>query len=961
MLPDDLVEQLLASPDADSRQRLLTHNVSSLNNQVAVLLKERADQYLRADLAHSQEMVDLLKEISELTGSVSVRALGYLAEANLRGIGMGDYQQALNLYDQAAAIYYSEGLPMEQAKSQVGKVGVLAFLGRYDEAFKLGNWASQVLEDYQAWRPLATLIMNLAIMHARRGEDSRALLLFERAGEIYWKLGEANDPGWLWVQLNRAYVLRNLGCFEESIQASQTAREGLIRIGQEISAVRAQQMLALTYFVQGKYNLALENLDQAREAYLKDGRQRDAVLVELFISDCLLKLRRFNDVLEKCDRVRQLFTTLGTRQVVAQAIVNEAVAYTQMGNHARALESLAEARQIFAELGNQAWQAMSDLEIAAVMGLQGNAARSLEVAQACSEVFQGNQMVVEQAKSMLVAAQAAYALQDFPNAQRYLQPALTTAEAHQLPALKYQSFILLAKLKLVNGDRQGALDEYRRAVQEVELLRGGLMVEFRVGFLEDKAKIYEDIVDLLLQLDQPVEALEYVERSKSRALLDLLTYRLDLGIRARGEADLPLVNELLQLRQERNRLYRRWESSRETDEGVESAPGGGTGQAQREVLEIEHQITELWHRLLIRNANYARDASLWLVHTEDIRPYLPADTILLEYYIIGEQPVAFVLSKDEVQVVRLDADVAELQVRMNLLRLNLDIVLNSSVAQVPALTANARSLLKRIYDLIMAPLEAAISSCKRLIIVPHGSLHYLPFHALYDGRSYLLEKFEVSYLPASSFLRYCQETAPGKNGLLAIGCSDNGRLAYAPQEARLVAGLLSGRVLSESQASLAAVQACAPACRLLHFAVHGDFRADNPLFSGLKLADGWLTTLDIFNLQLSASLVTLSACQTGRSVIAAGDELLGLIRAFLGTGSSSLVLSLWKIEDRFTQRLMKNFYTFLRRGWNKGAALREAQLQFIRASDTDDQTAPTVEAHPYFWGAFFLVGDNGPL
>jgi CHAT domain-containing protein len=960
MLANDLVEQLIASPDADSQQRLLNNNVSSLNDQVAVLLKERADQYLRADLARSQAMVDLLKEISELTGSASIRALGYLAEANLRGIGMGDYQQALSLYDQAAEIYRAETLPLEQAKSQVGKVGVLAFLGRYDEAIELGDWASQVLEDYQAWRPLATLIMNLAIMHARRGEDSRALLLFGRAGEIYWKLGEANEPGWLWVQLNCAYVLRNLGRFEESIQASQTAREGLIRIGQEISAVRAQQMLALTYFVQGKYNLALENLDQAREAYLKDGRQRDAVLVELFISDCLLKLRRFNDVLEKCDQVRQLFTALGTRQVVAQAIVNEAVAYTQMGNHTKALESLVEARQIFEELGNQVWQAVSDLEIAAVTGLQGSHTRSLQAAQACIEVFQDNQLVVEQAKSMLVAAQAAYALEDYPMALRYLQSAMTIADAHQLATLKYQGFALLGKLKLADGDRQGALDEYRRAVQEIELLRGGLMVEFRVGFLEDKAKIYEDVVDLLLRLDQPIEALEYVERAKSRALLDLLAYRLDIGIQARGEADLPLVNELLRLRQERDRLYRRWESNRETDDEVDRTPGGGKSQAQREVLKIEHQITELWHRLLIRNADYAREASLWLVHTEDIRPYLPADTILLEYYLIGNQPVAFLLSKETVQVMRLEADISEIQMRMNMLRLNLEAVLNSPAAIIPALTTNARSLLKRIYDLIIAPLAVAISPYKRLIIVPHGSLHYLPFHALYDGGSYLLEKFEVSYLPASSFLRYCQETAPEKNGSLAVGYSDNGRLAYAPLEASAVADLLSGRVLAESQASIAAIEEQAPACRLLHFAVHGDFRADNPLFSGLKLADGWLTTLDIFNLQLSASLVTLSACQTGRSVIAAGDELLGLMRAFLGTGSSSLVLSLWKIEDRFTGRLMESFYTLLARGWDKGAALREAQLQFIRASDTEHKEGG-VESHPYFWGAFFLVGDSGPL
>ena len=101
---------------------------------------------------------------------------------------------------------------------------------------------------------------------------------------------------------------------------------------------------------------------------------------------------------------------------------------------------------------------------------------------------------------------------------------------------------------------------------------------------------------------------------------------------------------------------------------------------------------------------------------------------------------------------------------------------------------------------------------------------------------------------------------------------------------------------------------------MLHLATHGDFRADNPLFSGLALADGSLTTLDCFNLRLRASLVTLSGCQTGRSVVSGGDELLGLTRALLSAGAASLVLSLWAVEDISTARLMEAFYRNLAAG-----------------------------------------------
>lgn len=161
----------------------------------------------------------------------------------------------------------------------------------------------------------------------------------------------------------------------------------------------------------------------------------------------------------------------------------------------------------------------------------------------------------------------------------------------------------------------------------------------------------------------------------------------------------------------------------------------------------------------------------------------------------------------------------------------------------------------------------------------------------------------------------------------------------------------------EDAASLGGIKAAAPDCRVLHLATHGDFRPDNPLFSGLALADGWLTTLDIFSLRLNASLVTLSACQTGRNVVAGGDELLGLMRALLYAGASSVVLSYWAVEDQSTARLMADFYSHLAGGSAKGAALRAAQQRF--AADPDEALAQY--RHPYYWAPFFMVGETGAL
>jgi CHAT domain-containing protein len=186
-------------------------------------------------------------------------------------------------------------------------------------------------------------------------------------------------------------------------------------------------------------------------------------------------------------------------------------------------------------------------------------------------------------------------------------------------------------------------------------------------------------------------------------------------------------------------------------------------------------------------------------------------------------------------------------------------------------------------------------------------------------------------------------------------------LPYTVQEARTIAGILGGEAMLEDKATPTRLREMAPNCCILHLAAHGDFRPDNPLFSGLALSGGWLTTLDIFNLPLKASLVTLSACQTGRNVVAGGDELLGLMRAFLYAGAASLVLSLWAVEDRSTSQLMEVFYSKLAEGRTKGEALRYAQLQFIKRQGNSEDTETGTFCHPYFWAPFFLVGDTGSL
>lgn len=951
-----LIEALHTQSDIEALYALLCSGVEELDSTgrdaLWSAMKTRADEWTRSDIQRGERLANWMVELADRIGSPRHRALGLLALGNAQSIGLGAYRQAVDCYNAAAATYAGLGLAVDEAQSQIGKIYALSNLGQYQQALADGERAMNTLEAYGAWLPLARLLVNLAILRGRLGQDGEALALLDRASQIYQKMGSEAEIHRLRVELNRALLLRNLGRFEEANHASQEVLEAHLAAGRAVDAARARQSLGMTYFVQGRYNEALAMLEEARETFLGDHRQRHAVLVELFLSDCLLQLRRFEDVLEKCRQVRELFTELGTRYEVGQAILNEASSFSSLGRYAEADASLQEARRLFEQEGNRAAVADADLQRASILLAQGRAQESMEAALACREVYASLDLPVKVARAGLTAARAALSAGQVQEAEEQARRALAAGESLFLPDLTFPSQHLLGQAAIQRGELQAGLAAFEQAMDALELLRGRLMVEFRADFVQDKSRLYEDAVALSLEMGAAQRGLEFCERAKSRVLLDLLSHRVDLTIRASSQADQSLVDDLVRLRTERDILYRRREGGEGYGlRGIEASASQETSEDAR-VLELEKQITGLWHRLLVRSADYARQASLWQVRTEPVQPYLREGSLLVEYFSVQGRLVVFLVGQERIESMYLPGSLADVQRLMQLFWLNLRSVARAGLEQRAALTSNLQGILGKLYGLLVEPFRAALQGIQRLVIVPHGPLHYLPFHALHDGSRYLIERCAVSYLPGASVLRYCREAKPAGQSALAVGHSFGSRLPFTLQEAREIAGMIGAETLLEEKATLAALRAAAPGCRVLHLAAHGEFRADNPLFSGLALADGWLTTLDVFNLRLSASLVTLSACHTGRSVVGGGDELLGLMRSFLAAGSASLVTTLWTVEDQSTAHLMGSFYRALWSGSEKGAALNQAQRDLLLSEEYN---------HPYFWAPFCLVGDEGKL
>lgn len=213
----------------------------------------------------------------------------------------------------------------------------------------------------------------------------------------------------------------------------------------------------------------------------------------------------------------------------------------------------------------------------------------------------------------------------------------------------------------------------------------------------------------------------------------------------------------------------------------------------------------------------------------------------------------------------------------------------------------------------------------------------------------MIDRWELTLAPSASLWYTLGQRPPARHTApaLLMGVPEPGIAQVAEELQSLSQAFPEATVFCGETATLEAFQTEAAGKRLIHLATHGLFRADNPLFSGLRFADGWLLARDLYRLHLDAELVTLSACRTGVSEVAPGDELFGLVRGFLAPGASALAVSLWPADDRATAQLMPTLYRALLAGATPSAALRTAQQQLRRDFP-----------HPYHWAAFCLIGSR---
>ena len=982
MTPQNLVTNLLRLNEQDGYtllRRQLPEFAPDSQRQLVELLKREADRRWSEDTRLSYTLAGHLLSVGDITHDRYAHALGLMTRGDsLRR--MDRDAEAIEYLDAAGEEFRGLGDEVGWARTRIGRLSACLQLNRTAEALRDAAAAREIFMRYNKLLRAGQIDVNAAIVHFELGEYEQSLRLYDRAIETYLLQGEGIDLYLARARGNKALVLAALGRFREAVALHEQARATFMaHSGQEISVAREELNIAQIYAAQGHYSRALLLFNRSREIFQAHDLEVPAAEVAQQICSCLLNLNRAREAYELAGQTADYFRrSKRNRSSLAHTLMYQAEAAMLKAELQDADVKLREARTILEEGGFLVPASLVRLQQAELYYVAGQFDASLREARSAADAFAEQEALPHLASASLLQARILANQGDTVSAQELCYQALDIAQGQGLMELRYRCDYLLGQIAEYYQDLDAAARFYDRAIKGIEDVQSLLVLDARSNYLEDKGSIYQRAIVLALKRQNKEQALVYVEKAKSRVLGDYLRNNIDIRLRAADKASEAILEDLVRLREDQA-----WFSSIVYESENEASFGDTTllriralkpGEARREMRNRERSIEQLLEQMQLRLAGdlATRSRTNW---TDSIVTTLwqkiDRSTLLLEYYLTGQDLYIFQLTRQGVDARIVPGAVPKLERLLSLWRVNLDLASQASGAQDRAqafagLQENSLGLLQRLYEIVLKPVESALDNCAHLVIVPYGPLHYLPFHCLFDGVQFVVERLNVSYLPAAALYdlsrqrgkRMHAKQAPMR-GSLVMGLSDHGRLAFARQEAEAVAKLLGAPCALDEAATTTLLREIGPNSPIVHIAAHGMFRLDAPNFSHIKLADRQLSTIEVFNLDLSScSLVTLSACETGRAVVGGVDEVIGLGRGFLYAGAASLLPTLWKVDDASSAELMEMFYQALLSDFPKAAALTRAQRAFLARARTSIRP---YRVHPYFWAGFHLIGDAGPL
>lgn len=943
----ELAARFVDSDNAE-RERLLHSHPTETNTGLAYVLKDVCLDAWASEPARATRAADALDFLTHQTDDGEVAACAAWG-AGIAALVAAQMESAITHLDDAKARFIALGFPHTAAATQISKLIALAIVGRYDDAIECGLTALEVLEAHGDIKSAGKIEHNIGNIYWRRDQYVEAERFFRAARVRFETLKD--DPQLATLDNCLGYIQSLKHDFRSAEELYDQALKRAEAAGMIATQAGIESSIGNLALFQGRYDRALDFLEKARRRYSDMGMAHESAISELEIADAYLELNLGPEAAEFYERVTPVFAELSMRAEQALALAHHGRAAILLGDMDKAQRLLNEARVLYAEEGNILGEAMVALTMAQMHHAIGN--------------FPATMLAAEQAEGPLAAAgvwrhtlmarwlrgEAAYALGSFAEGRSILNATLVDAVEQGQPQVAQRCHTSLGLISATNGDTAEAEASFMRSIELIETLRAPLPAEeFRAAFFSDKLVPYDEMVRLCLAhsgADRVAEALGFVERARSRALVDVMGGTLNTQSEPRDTFEADLLIQVEGLRGELNWFYSQINRPRLKSDVSETAleMAGlhkSVRKREKKMLEITRQLQ---HRA--ERSSFVFDAGT--MDLAGLQNDLGAETVLVEYSILDGEFVAFIVTSDSVQVVPKLGSETEVESQLTQLRFQIDTLRFGAERMrkhLPHLTSRALGHLKKLYDLLLAPLAEHFGA-RRLVIVPHRVLHYVPFQALHDGLEYVIERREVSYAPSAAVLRHCvrRESRPLQTALL-VGVPDE-QAPRVRDEVKALAPLFEGvTTLLDDAATLSALKKHAPLANVLHLACHGQFRPDNPRFSSLRLAEDWMTMRDASALDLrQCEIVSLSACETGVNAVAPGDELIGLARGFFSAGAPSMLMSLWTVDDATTADLMMDFYAKLCAGASAAKALRYAQLEVMKE-----------HPHPFFWAPFVLFG-----
>ena len=963
-----IAKELLGEDQSDLPHIKKVLDESSDYENATIGLKEKADRMLDGNLDDLVKFLPIFDRIADLSGDETHRAMGLRVKGNLYR-KRRQLELAANCFDQASELYIRYGKEIESQGSLVGNISILFKLKRREEAVKLAMQLVNKFESWKIWDAFARVCFALAKIYQFEGNLDQSLIFLEKGAQ---NLDEKKHQRLLnKIKVNIASIKLETGDYEDA----RSIFQDLIKIEEKENhssflADLRENLAFILYKIDGNFYEALRLLKNSRETFYDLMQERKVAECQLDICKILIHLHDLeeaekicNDMLPELERNADADADLLGSFYYHSGFINFRIGMSNKKNRSnyfqKARERYGQAERLYEETGDEISLHITTYFLGMLYRDQNRLQDSHDSLTRALNYFEAKNLTDKAAYVRLELAKTEIERDKPESAVKLLHASLERASL--FPQLTADIYYELGHIEEKRSDTGQALDHYLKSIEQINRIASSLTHHdiYHTAYFAGEIKAYNRAARIYIQQNRVEEAFQLMEQAKSRNLINLMVQSLKLP------PDSLLAQEYDRLKKQLSR-----ELSRLRNAPVELPPEQGErgetarNQTQRRMRGIESQmrkiLTDLPLESDVKIREWASFQRVEQIKTETLQRGLDKNEVILAYYIASDNIYAFVLSKNHaLELITMAASAEHVEDMLYEFKSQLKLQRKGSGMNYSGLLSeDIGIILEDSYKILIKDVLEKSEAFKeshpsRLIIVPYGDLHGFPFHAAYNNGRYLIEDYTISYAPSSQVWYYCQQKEPLRLDRPVLVAFNPGDIPEVIEETNYLADMFPKNQYpdliyrKQEEATLENLRRDALKSDFLHLAVHGFFHESHPLLSRLFLAGESMTVHDIMQLELSAKLATLSACETGRSEITASDELVGLIRGFFAVGAASLVVSLWVAPDKSARLLMEAFYKGVKAGKPLDESLRQAQIELLKTPQFK---------HPFYWSLFMLVG-----